>query len=103
MAADGSDYPLPASDASMQCLRAFLKRFNMFGLFQACEIMDVFQHHVHETQSSQDDVQLLKAALEHFDSTEPQHDGKMASDAMAIMYKVAQEAVEQPHGLLQQE
>lgn len=54
------------------------------------------------TLRAQEDVQLLRGTLEHFERTEPQHEGKMASDAIAIMYKVAKEAVAQPHGLLQE-
>lgn len=54
------------------------------------------------TPRAQEDVQLLKTTLEHFKRTEPQYEGKMASDAMTIMYKVAKEAVAQPHGLLQE-
>lgn len=67
--------------------------------------MDGFLIHIllnKRTSRAHEDVQLLRGTLEHFQRTEPQYEGKMASDAIAIMYKVAKEAVAQPHGLLQE-
>ncbi|KAI7775862.1 transcriptional regulatory protein [Diaporthe eres] len=49
---DSPDCPLPAADAAMLCLRAFLNRFGILGLFQPREITVVFQHHVYGKQSS---------------------------------------------------
>ncbi|KAK2608199.1 hypothetical protein N8I77_006823 [Diaporthe amygdali] len=53
MLADRPDYPSPATDAAMHCLRTFLKHFNnIFSFFEADEITTVFQHHFDRTQPS---------------------------------------------------
>lgn len=45
------------------------------------------------TTRAQEDVQLFESTLDHFAKTGSQHEGKMAADAVAIMFKVAKEAV----------
>lgn len=49
------------------------------------------------TSGAQRDVQLLRSALDSFESDDPQHEDKSASDALVIMYKIAKEAVAPPH------
>lgn len=51
------------------------------------------------TSRAQEDVQLLGSTLEYLKTTGPIYEGRLAADALGIMYKVAEEAVEQPSGL----
>lgn len=45
------------------------------------------------TSRAREDVQLLRGTLDHFATIGPQNEGKSAADALAIMYKVAMEAI----------
>lgn len=42
---------------------------------------------------AQEDIQLFESTLDHVAKTDSQFEGKLAADAVAIMCKVAKEAV----------
>lgn len=44
---------------------------------------------------AQEDIRLFESMLEHFEKPDSQHEGDVAAGAVAIMYKVAKEAVSQ--------
>lgn len=45
------------------------------------------------TPRAQEDVQLFESTLDHFVEIDFQHEDRLAADAIAIMCKVAKEAV----------
>lgn len=73
-----------------------LKTRKRYSLSQLVWNMDSLLLHImlhKRTSGAQEDVQLFESTLDHFAKTGSQNEGKLAADAVAIMYKVVEEAV----------